>query len=75
MTTYQEYLNYIKERRKEDKDYYSSEDYKKIYIIMNKLYKEEGHYDKRRKNISNKRKARKQIKEDSFKYGVPIGLF
>lgn len=71
---YSEHINRMAEKIGKN-EYYSSEEYKMIYPEMMRLYKEEGHQDKRNKQIANKKKLNKQIREGTKETGFPVGLF
>ena len=76
MKTYNDYLEYVKAKvKKNGQAFYTSDEYKELYPIMKRLYEEEGHAARRAAKLKRARQIRKQIEEDTLKYGVPVGLF
>jgi len=57
------YYNYIQNKIKNDKNYYCTDEYKSLYPIMMKLYKEEGFEEKRNNRIKRNRQISKLNKE------------
>lgn len=63
-------LHIVKMEREQGKDYYCTQEYKELWPIACYLWQKE-YGDK----VAAKRMLRKQIKEDSIKYGLPVALF
>ena len=56
-------------------DYYCTDEYKELYPLLCKLYKSEGHEQRRNEIINTKKRLTQMINQGTIETGFPVGLF
>jgi len=72
---YSDIMSIVKKKKEKNKDFYTTDEYKKLYDEATKAYKKEGLDVKRKNELKNRRKFNKQIRQGMEDTGMPVGLF